>query len=404
MKTGAYSVYELNHLIHEILADEDSLNRIKVKGEVSNLKYHSSGHIYFSLKDSKSQIKAVMFRGSRERGLTYAMKDGDMVEVTGRVEVYEISGIYQLYASLIEQAGVGNLYQKFLELKQELSDEGMFAPEYKRPIPTFQKRIGIVTSPTGAAVRDIITNIRKKNPYVELVLFPAKVQGEGSAESISAGIVALNRLGVDMIIAGRGGGSLEDLWAFNEELVARTIFASEVPVISAVGHETDTSISDFVADARVSTPTAAASYVFDYVGYIESLSGMEEALGRVMKQRVFNLRKSMEAYGYRLKALSPQSTLNNKRTSLMETERRLQEVMDRRLKAMRYDLGILAGRLEGVSPARRLASGFSYVVNDKDQNLTDAENVSVGDEITVYMKKGRLKATVSDVEADVKYE
>ena len=233
------------------------LNRISVRGEVSNCKYHRSGHIYFTLKDEGGALSCVMFAGSR-RGLAFPMKDGDRVVVRGAVDVYERDGRYQLYAREIALEGAGLLYERFLALKAELEEMGMFAPEYKQPIPAYVKRLGIVTAPTGAAVRDIQNIALRRNPFIQLILYPALVQGEGAKESIVRGIETLDALGLDAIIVGRGGGSIEDLWAFNEECVARAIFNCRTPVISAVGHETDTTIADFVADLRAPTPSAAA--------------------------------------------------------------------------------------------------------------------------------------------------
>ena len=250
MMKNIYSVGQVNTYIKNMFAQDFMLNRISIKGEVSNCKYHTSGHIYFTLKDAAGTISAIMFAGNR-RGLKFTMKEGDKVIVTGSVEVYERDGKYQLYAREIELDGEGNLYLKFEALKQELEEMGMFAPEYKKPIPRYATRIGVVTAPTGAAVQDIRNIATRRNPYVQLILYPALVQGEGAVASIVNGIRALDQLGVDVMIVGRGGGSIEDLWAFNEEEVARAIFECETPIISAVGHETDTTIADFVADLRV---------------------------------------------------------------------------------------------------------------------------------------------------------
>lgn len=231
MMKNVYSVGQVNTYIKNMFAQDFMLKRISVKGEVSNCKYHSSGHIYFTLKDGVGAISAVMFSGSR-RGLTFAMKEGDKVVVTGSIEVYERDGKYQLYAREIELAGAGNLYLKFETLKRELEEMGMFDASYKKPIPKYAKRVGIVTAPTGAAIQDIRNIASRRNPYVQLILYPALVQGEGAAASVVNGIRALDALGVDVMIVGRGGGSIEDLWAFNEEIVARAIFACETPVIS----------------------------------------------------------------------------------------------------------------------------------------------------------------------------
>lgn len=255
--SNIYTVKQVNSYIKNMFTQDFMLNRIYVKGEISNCKYHTSGHIYFSLKDESGTIACVMFAGSRA-GLSFTLKNGQQVIVFGSVSVYERDGKYQLYAREIRLDGAGALYEKFEALKQELYEMGMFSDEYKQPIPAYAKTVGIVTAPTGAAVRDIINVAGRRNPYVQLILYPALVQGEGAAKSIITGIRMLEQRGVDVIIVGRGGGSIEELWAFNEEAVARAIFECSVPIISAVGHETDVTISDFVADLRAPTPSAAA--------------------------------------------------------------------------------------------------------------------------------------------------
>lgn len=257
--------------------------QISVSGEISNCKYHSSGHIYFTLKDSSGIIQAVMFAGNR-RGLTFHMKEGDNVVVTGSIEVYERDGKYQLYASEITLAGAGDLYLKYEALKKELEEMGMFAAEYKQEIPKYARTIGIVTASTGAAVRDIYNIAQRRNPYVQLILYPALVQGEGAAQSIVNGIHAMEQLKPDVLIVGRGGGSIEDLWAFNEEIVARAVFDCPIPVISAVGHETDTTIADYVADLRAPTPSAAAELaVFDVRDFYETMEQYRLQMNRLMK-------------------------------------------------------------------------------------------------------------------------
>ena len=249
MARNVYTVAQVNSYIKNMFTQDYMLQSISVKGEVSNCKYHTSGHIYFTLKDRSGTIACVMFAGSRS-GLAFRMSEGMQVVVTGRIDVYERDGKYQLYAQKITRQGIGDLYARFEQLKRELEEEGMFAAQYKRPIPKYIRTLGVVTAQTGAAVRDIINIAGRRNPYVQIILYPAIVQGEAAVQSIINGIHALEDAGVDVIIAGRGGGSIEDLWAFNEEAVARAVFECSVPVISAVGHETDTTIIDFVADLR----------------------------------------------------------------------------------------------------------------------------------------------------------
>ena len=253
--SNVYAVGQVNTYIKNMFSQDFMLRSISVKGEVSNVKYHSSGHIYFTMKDQTGTLSCVMFASARG-GLAFQMQEGMQIIASGSIEVYERDGKYQLYAKKIVQDGAGNLYVRLEELKKSLQEMGMFDAQYKKPIPQYAKKIGIVTASTGAAVRDIINIAKRRNPYVQLILYPAQVQGDGAAESIVSGISALEAYGVDVIIVGRGGGSIEDLWAFNEEIVARAIFACSVPIVSAVGHETDTTISDFVADLRAPTPSA----------------------------------------------------------------------------------------------------------------------------------------------------
>lgn len=249
---NVYTVKQVNAYIKNMFTQDFMLNRIYIKGEVSNCKYHTSGHLYFSLKDESGTIACVMFAGQRS-GLSFRMQEGQQVIVLGSVSVYERDGRYQVYAKEIVLDGAGLLYEKFIKLKKELEEMGMFAPEYKKPIPKYVRTVGVVTAPTGAAVRDIINITRRRNPYVQILLYPALVQGDGASESVVRGIRALEEAKVDVMIVGRGGGSIEDLWAFNEENVARAVFECSIPVISAVGHETDTTIIDYVADLRAPT-------------------------------------------------------------------------------------------------------------------------------------------------------
>lgn len=298
MMKNVYSVGQVNTYIRNMFAQDFMMQRISIRGEVSNCKYHTSGHIYFTLKDEVGTINAIMFAGNR-KGLSFPMKEGDKVIATGSVEVYERDGKYQLYAREIELDGAGNLYLKFEALKHELEEMGMFAAEYKKPIPKYATRIGVVTAPTGAAVRDIQNIAGRRNPFVQLILYPALVQGDGAVESIVNGIHALDMLGLDVLIVGRGGGSIEDLWAFNEEAVARAIFECETPVISAVGHETDTTIADYVADLRAPTPSAAAELaVFDYYAMKEQMAFYEKR----MRQNLFS---KVEHERLRLKIIRP---------------------------------------------------------------------------------------------------
>ncbi len=400
MMKNVYSVGQVNTYIKNMFAQDFMMQRISVKGEVSNCKYHSSGHIYFTLKDAVGTIGAIMFAGNR-RGLAFQMKEGDNVIVTGSIEVYERDGKYQLYAREIALDGAGNLYLKFEALKRELEEMGMFAPEYKKPIPKYIRRLGIVTAPTGAAVQDIRNIARRRNPYVQLILYPALVQGDGAANSIINGIHALDALGVDVIVVGRGGGSIEDLWAFNEEEVARAIFECETPVISAVGHETDTTIADYVADMRAPTPSAAAELaVFDYQAALERQQRLQTQMERCLRQRAQNAYLRLREYQTRLRYLSPELKLRERRKLAADLEEKLSGRMEQILKGKRHELALLSGRLEGMSPVKKLSQGFSYVADESGHAVTDASAVSVGQQLTVHLLKGRLQAEVTEVETD----
>ena len=400
MMKNVYSVGQVNTYIKNMFAQDFMMQRISVKGEVSNCKYHSSGHIYFTLKDAVGTISAIMFAGNR-RGLAFPMKEGDKVIVTGSIEVYERDGKYQLYAREIALDGAGNLYLKFEALKRELEEMGMFAPEYKKPIPKYIRRLGIVTAPTGAAVQDIRNIARRRNPYVQLILYPALVQGDGAVNSIINGIHALDELGVDVIIVGRGGGSIEDLWAFNEEEVARAIFECETPVISAVGHETDTTIADYVADMRAPTPSAAAELaVFDYQAALERQQRLQTQMERCLRQRAQNAYLRLREYQTRLRYLSPELKLRERRKLAADLEEKLSGRMEQILKGKRHELALLSGRLEGMSPVKKLSQGFSYVADESGHAVTDASAVSVGQQLTVHLLKGRLQAEVTEVETD----
>lgn len=400
MMKNVYSVGQVNTYIKNMFAQDFMMQRISVKGEVSNCKYHSSGHIYFTLKDAVGTISAIMFAGNR-RGLAFQMKEGDKVIVTGSIEVYERDGKYQLYAREIALDGAGNLYLKFEALKRELEEMGMFAPEYKKPIPKYIRRLGIVTAPTGAAVQDIRNIARRRNPYVQLILYPALVQGDGAANSIINGIHALDALGVDVIVVGRGGGSIEDLWAFNEEEVARAIFECETPVISAVGHETDTTIADYVADMRAPTPSAAAELaVFDYQAALERQQRLQTQMERCLRQRAQNAYLRLREYQTRLRYLSPELKLRERRKLAADLEEKLSGRMEQILKGKRHELALLSGRLEGMSPVKKLSQGFSYVADESGHAVTDASAVSVGQQLTVHLLKGRLQAEVTEVETD----
>jgi exodeoxyribonuclease VII large subunit len=380
-----------------MFAQDFLLHKISVKGEVSNCKYHSSGHIYFTIKDAQGAMSAVMFAGNR-KGLSFPMKEGDKVIVTGSVEVYERDGKYQLYARTIELDGAGNLFLQFEALKRELEEMGMFAQEYKQPIPKYIRTLGIVTAPTGAAIQDIRNVARRRNPYVQLILYPALVQGDGAADSIVKGIRALEKLGVDLIIAGRGGGSIEDLWAFNEERVARAIFDCSVPIISAVGHETDWTIADFVADLRAPTPSAAAELAVYDRGALENYKqSLLLRLNHRMKQQIELNRERLSHAAKRLTYLSPASRLNENRRRAVDYEEKLALLMNTALRERRNRLAVLSKALEGNSPVKKLSQGYAFVEGPDHKALKSVANIKRNDEITVQLLDGSVRAVVSEV-------
>ena len=397
MAKNVYSVAQVNRYIKNMFTQDFMLNRIYVKGEVSNCKYHISGHIYFSLKDESGAIACVMFAGDRRSGLTFRMQEGQKVIVLGSVSVYERDGRYQLYAREIVPDGEGDLYRQFELLKKELEEMGMFAPEFKQPIPFYSRTIGIVTAPTGAAIRDIMNITRRRNPYVQLVLYPALVQGEQAADSIVRGIRTLDQYGVDVMIVGRGGGSIEDLWAFNEEKVARAIFECHTPVISAVGHETDTTIADYVADLRAPTPSAAAELaVTDYRQLMSGLELYRNQLADRLEQKIQNSRQRAEYLRLRLLQASPEYQLREKKQYASDLEERLKRSMEQKLTDRKHRMALYAERLEGVSPLKKLQQGYSYTEAPDGKALRSVSQVNPSDQLIIHVTDGTIKAEVKE--------
>ena len=398
MRKNIYPVGQVNKYIKNMFAQDFMLHLISIKGEVSNCKYHTSGHIYFTLKDKAGAMSAVMFAGNA-KNMTFRMKDGDQVVVTGSVEVYEKMGTYQIYARQIELDGEGNLYLRFEQLKKELEEMGMFAAEYKRPIPKYAGKIGVVTAQTGAAIQDIRNISGRRNPYVQLILYPALVQGEGAAQSIVNGIHALDRMGLDIIIVGRGGGSIEDLWTFNEEIVARAIFECNTPVISAVGHETDWTIADFVSDRRAPTPSAAAELaVFDYRQMIDQLSNIKKRMDSNLSGKIEFYRERLSHIKTRVSYLSPANRLNENRKRLADLEERQLLLMQQQIKDKRQKLIMLSTRLDADSPVKKLSQGYAYVSKEDGRNIHSAADITCGDNIDIYLIDGRAKAVISEVD------
>ena len=394
---NVYSVAQVNTYIKNMFSQDYMLRSISVKGEVSNCKYHSFGHIYFTLKDKLGTISCVMFAGNRA-GLSFPLKEGMQIIVSGNIDVYERDGKYQLYAKKITLDGVGQLYERYEALKQELEERGLFAEEYKQPIPRYIQTLGVVTATTGAAVRDIIHIAKRRNPYVQIIVYPAVVQGEYAVPSIIKGIRALEQLGVDAMIVGRGGGSIEDLWAFNEEAVAQAVFDCSVPIISAVGHETDTTIIDYVSDLRAPTPSAAAELAVWEVEQLEKqLLSYENHMQEIMEHRLQHYRMLLSHKGMHLKQLSPQSKIQTMRFSTIRAQEQLQTAMERILQNYRKELAIRIERLKGVSPLDKLSQGFSYVENVDGKTIKDIADVKEGDLLTVQVKNGKIFARTEKV-------
>ncbi len=392
-----YSVSSVNQYIKNMFSNEYALSVVFVKGEISNCKYHSSGHIYFTIKDEGSQLACVMFRGDRG-GLGFTMENGQEVVAGGSINVYERDGKYQLYAKKIVLAGDGILAERYEQLKKKLGLAGYFDEDRKLPVPRYVRRVGIVTAQTGAAVQDMIHIARRRNPYVQLILYPAKVQGEGAAETIAAGIRVLDNADVDVIIVGRGGGSMEDLWAFNEETVADAVFACRTPVISAVGHETDFTITDFVADLRAPTPSAAAELaIYDVRQALELLYDYKHRLARSILRQV---ETSAERLGFledKLQGRHPEQQIREQRQRITNLEDRLTVLITQLCRERKHEFALLAGRLDSVSPLKKLQSGYAYVSDEEENMIDSAHGLKNGDRICVTFADGTVSAEVREI-------
>lgn len=392
-----YTVGQVNSYIKNMFAQDYMLRSIVVSGELSNVKYHSSGHIYFTMKDKSGAISCVMFAGNT-RSLSFRLEEGLSVEATGSVNVYERDGKYQLYATAIKKAGAGALYERYEALKAELAEMGMFDESYKQPIPKYAMRVGVVTASTGAAVQDIMQITARRNPYVQLFLYPAQVQGEGAKESIVAGINSLDNFGVDVIIVGRGGGSIEDLWAFNERCVADAIFNCRTPIISAVGHESDTTIADYVADLRAPTPSAAAELaVFSYEDYEKELVLLRSSLEHYMHLKLDRCRKSVTAYSRQINALSPYARIREKRLILLNMIDALDTRMDGKIMSARHSLNVAIERLKGANPIEKLEKGYAYVEDANGKSVKDVSKLKVGDSLKLHLVNGSIDTKVVNI-------
>lgn len=392
------TVSQINLYIKNMFMREYVLQHLQVKGEVSNCKYHSSGHIYFTIKDRSSQLACVMF-ASNARGLTFRLQEGQSVIVQGNVSVYERDGKYQMYALSITQDGAGQLYEEYEKLKKRLLAEGLFDDSRKKEIPRFAKKIGVVTAQTGAVIQDICNVSHRRNPYVQIVLYPARVQGEGGHLTVIQGLHYFENTDVDTIIIGRGGGSIEDLWEFNQEALAYAIAACKKPVISAVGHETDTTIADYAADLRAPTPSAAAELaVFSYREFEMGLQEYAYSLNWQMNNIMQMLKLQVKHYEAVLGHVSPMDMLQQKRLYLNELYERLQHRMEQKVISAKHQMALYAEELKGLSPLVKLQGGYSYVSDEDGNNVRTVEKLQIGQKLYLSMTDGRAVVSVEEIE------
>lgn len=391
-----YSVSQINAYIKNMFSSDFVLSSVRIEGEVSNCKYHSSGSVYFTIKDEKAAISCILFASYR-KNMNIKLQEGMKVIVTGGINVYEKGGSYQLYVNLIEEAGRGALYEEFLRLKTELEEMGLFAPEYKKPLPKYAMNIGIVTASTGAAIQDIINVSKRRNPFVNLVLYPSLVQGERAARSIIQGIKTLDTMDLDIIIIGRGGGSMEDLWAFNDERLAKTIFEANTPIISAVGHEVDFTIADFVADVRAATPSAAAELAnMDYMAFLQSLKSYEYTLENYFHQILQKYKNKLENYTLRMNQNSPQNRLREYKMHIDEVSARLKIFMENKLQKDKQTFLYLIEKLKAASPLQKIASGYAYVAK-QEKRIVSVSELQQDDNIDLRFQDGMVSAKVLEV-------
>ena len=389
------SVSQVNMYIKNMFMRDYRLNDISVKGEISNCKYHSSGHIYFTIKDKTSQLSCVMFASMR-KNLEFKLEEGQSVIVDGNISVYERDGKYQLYARNITKEGFGKLYEEYEKLKKRLLEEGLFDKSKKRKIPAYAAKIGVVTARTGAVIQDICNVSNRRNPYVQIILYPAKVQGTGAAETIIKGIKYFEKTDVDTIIIGRGGGSIEDLWAFNDEKLARVIAGCKKPIISAVGHETDTTIADYAADLRAPTPSAAAELAV--YSYRETVIALKEA-GHSLRWQMENILKikKLKLAGYItvIQHESPKNLINDRRMFVADMQEKIENLMRQKLVSSKHQLELYIQEMKGLSPLYKLQGGYAYVSDESGRNIKSVDELKKGEQINLAFKDGYAKAVIS---------
>ncbi len=397
-----YKVHEITQILQGILQSQPMLQDLWLEGEISNLARPSSGHVYFTLKDNNSQIKCAIFRSAASR-LRFPMQNGDAVLVNGRLTIYDARSEYQIIGERVVPAGVGELQLAFERLKEQLAEEGLFDPIHKKPLPKFPQKIGLITSATGAAVHDILRLLQKRYPAVEVLLFPTLVQGEDAAAEIAHAIACMNRLpGIDLLIVGRGGGSIEDLWAFNEDIVARALFKSHIPTVSAVGHETDTTIADFVADHRAPTPSAAVENIVpDQEELRQQLAAVRYNLVRSITGRIDVVRTKLENIQNRIPPTHRIDAINRLRQTVDQLDDRGQRGAAQQLKGKQRAWQIAAAQLDTLSPLATLARGYSICKDSSGNTVTDTAQVFVGEEVHLRLSRGQLACRVLKGEIDV---
>lgn len=395
MKLKTLSVGEVNNYVKKLVENDFILKNLNVKGEISNLKFHSSGHIYFSLKDENSKVNCIMFKNNAVN-LDFRLEEGMKVEIKARLGVYHKEGTYQLYCENIKKAGIGELFEEFHKLKKELSEEGIFDEKYKRALPKFPKRIGIITARTGAAVRDIINVIQRRNKSLDIILYPAKVQGENAADSIIEGIRYFNNeKSVDVIILGRGGGSIEELWAFNNRDLAYEIFNSRIPTVSAVGHEVDFTISDFVSDMRAPTPSAAGELVSPSLEeMINDLLNKKEFLHRAIDRKFLNSKKDVDLLHKGLKGNNPKHIIEKRIKEVNSLEEKLNFLGKRKIDKAKDELIALNSILQTLNPLNTLGRGYSVIIDKEDKVINEVSELKKNDMVKVIMKDGSVNIDI----------
>ena len=397
MSEKAYSVSQINTYLKKKLEADYLLRSLWVEGEIAYLKRHPKGMVFMTLKDDESQLKAVIF--PREAAaIKVPFEYGSKILVKGSLRIYEADGSYQLYVEDIRLAGLGDLYQAFEWQKKNMAAKGYFDPSHRKPIPRFALSIGIVTASSGAAIHDIQTVARRRNPYVSLYLRPAQVQGKGAAESIADAIRYLDQKGLDLIILGRGGGSIEDLWAFNEEAVVEAVYYAKTPIISAVGHESDQVLSDLAADLRAATPSAATEIaVFDYLDYLQNLAKKEEELTRGIKEAIERRRLLWERQKESLKLYEPSRRLMLLKEQLKQRQESARLLLTQKTERARSRLKLQISDLEALSPLQRITAGYAFVEKDDKHSLRSVKEAAPGDLLRLYLSDGILLSRVEEI-------